>query len=272
MNKITQEFIKVKQNVIKNIILVLLFFSTIYVTFSDMASAQTFSANQIQLHFGSGYHFGGNGMDDTTRTMVELQHFSAYDYGDLFYFVDIYGDHKWDGASSRVGFYGELYGHMGLKSLGVPIDDGSFLADIGPGVGINAGADFLVSLYGVRASFKVPGFSLLTFGVYAYDNQIDPYGRALDTTYQATLIWDIPFKVGAQKFSTGGVIDWIGPQGAGVERQIYFQPEVRWDIGSALGGKENSLEAGLRYVHFNNKYGVKDVDDNAFSVFVTKKF
>lgn len=240
---------------------------------STSALAQTFSANQLQLHFGGGYRFGGNGAETTTRTMLEFQHFSAYTYGDLFFFADVYRDHQWDGTSNRVNFYGEGYAHLSAKSLeGIPFGEESFLADIGPGIGFNAGQDFLVAIYGARASFKVPGFSVLTFGVYAYDNQIDAYGRDLDTTYQATLVWDIPFAIGDQKFSTGGVLDLIGSQGVGVEEQIYFQPEIRWDVANALGQKAGSFDLGLRYVHFNNKYGVDGVDENAMSVFVSKKF
>lgn len=238
----------------------------------EQASAQVFSANQLQLHFGSGYRFGGNGAETTARTMVELQHLSIYEHGDLFYFVDIYGDHKWDGLSSRMGLYGELYGHVSAKSFGMPLDDGAFLADVAPGFGINAGADFLVGMYGIRTSFKVPGFKFLSLGLYAYDNQIDPRGRDLDTTYLAKLLWDVPFSIGDQKFSTGGSLNWIGPQGAGAERQISFQPEIRWDVANALGAKENSYDVGLRYVYFNNTYGVKDVDQNALSFFVAKKF
>ena len=235
------------------------------------ASAQFYQENSLGLFYGDGFRFGGNGIDETSRTMLEFQHFSAYNSGDLYLFFDSYRDHDWDGSSPRLDYYGEAYAHLSGKSLGLSFGDG-VLSDIGLGVGLNAGNDFLVGIYGARASFKVPGFSVLTLGAYAYDNIVDPFNRNLDTTYQVTLVWDAPFTVGSQKFSTGGVVDWIGSQGSGVAKQVYFQPEVRWDVGNALGQKEGSFLAGLRYVHFRNKYGVEGVNDNAVSAFLLKKF
>ncbi|MBS9717778.1 hypothetical protein ACFFUT_10350 [Pseudohalocynthiibacter aestuariivivens] len=67
------------------------------------------------------------------------------------------------------------------------------------------------------------------------------------------------FEVGSQKFSAQGFVDFIGDQGAGVDGQIVFSPQLRWDIGHAFGGAENKYNLGLEYTHFINKFGVTGV-------------
>jgi len=236
------------------------------------SGVQAFSTTEAQLHFGDGYRLERNGLDETARTTITLEHFTAFEHGDVFFFVDLFSDHDGPSTNTQSSHYGEIYGHLNGSALGLSFGESGFISDIGPDFGINQGDDFLVGLYGLRASFKVPGFNVFTFGVYAYDNVTDPFDRNLDTTYQATFVWNAPFEVGSQKFSAQGFVDFIGDQGAGVDSQIVFSPQLRWDIGHAFGGAENKYNLGLEYTHFNNKFGVTGVHENSVSVFIAMKF
>ena len=236
------------------------------------AQAEGFSFTEVQLHYGDGYLLGRNGLNETARTTITLEHFSAGKIGELFFFVDFFRDEDGPTTNTRSDQYGEIYGFLSGRNLGLSFGDSGIVRDAGIELGLNQGTDFTVLLLGPRVNFNVPGFSVLTFGVYAYDNIDDPFNRNLDTTYQATVVWVFPFQIGNQKFSTQGFVDFIGSQGSGVDNQILFSPQLRWDIGNAFGGKEGRLTLGLEYNHWENKFGVNGVDEDSLSVFLAAKF
>lgn len=224
-----------------------------------------FSAGEIQLHYGDGFHLGANGLHSTTRTTLTFEQYTLFDWGDLFYFVDLNKDHQ--GTGSKNSHYAEAWLHLSGKAMGLTFPEGAFVKDVGPDFGINHGEDFLVIAPGVRADLNVSGFSVLTAGAYVYNNVDDPYDRDLDATYQITFVWDYPFKIGNENLSIRGFADFIGEQGDGFESQIVFSPQLRWDVG-----KEGGTILGLEYTYYKNKYGVNDVDDNSVSVFAALKF
>lgn len=236
------------------------------------AMAEGFSFTEVQLHYGDGYRLGRNGIDETARTTVTLEHFSAGSVGELFFFVDFFKDHDGPSTNTESDQYGEIYGFLSGRNLGLNFADSGVIRDAGIELGLNQGTDFSVALLGPRVNFNIPGISVLTFGVYAYDNMDDPFDRNLDTTYQATLVWVIPFQIGTQKFSTQGFVDFIGSQGSGVANQVVFSPQLRWDIGHAFGGQEGRFTLGVEYTHFDNKFGVSGVDEDSASIFLAAKF
>lgn len=242
------------------------------------AQAQ-FSTTEIQLHYGDEYKLGRNAnfptFDNTTsRQTITLEHFSTNNIGDLFFFVDFFQDNDKlpDDSGTESDHYGEIYYHLHGSQFGLDFGDSSPVSGLDLGVGLNQGTDFSVALAGPRLNFDVKGFRVLSLGVYAYNNFVDPFSRSLDTTYQATIVWDYPFQLGSQKFLAKGFVDFIGDQGSGVEEQIVFSPQFRWDIGHAAGMKEDKLHLGVEYTHFNNKFGVRGVDENSYSVFLGFKF
>ncbi|WP_120500766.1 DUF5020 family protein [Roseovarius sp. EL26] len=247
---------------------------------SMAAPAQAdFSQTEIQLHYGDEYKMGRNAnfptFDNTTsRQTITLEHFSTNAIGDLFFFVDFFQDNdKLPNNSGRKSDqYGEIYYHLHGSQLGLDFGDSSPISGLDFGGGLNQGTDFSVALAGPRLNFDVKGFRVLSLGVYAYNNFVDPFSRSLDTTYQATIVWDYPFELGKQKFLAKGFVDFIGDQGSNVEEQIVFSPQFRWDLGNAVGMNENKLHLGAEYTHFNNKFGVRGVDENSYSLFLGFKF
>lgn len=51
----------------------------------DTSQAEGFSFTEIQVHQGDGYLLGRNGFNETARTTVTLEHFSAGYIGELFF-------------------------------------------------------------------------------------------------------------------------------------------------------------------------------------------
>ena len=234
------------------------------------AQAQGFSTTEIQLHYGDNYLLGRNGINETQRSTITLEHFSARKWGDVFFFIDNFKDG--DGTGRASDQYGELFVHFSGKNMGLSFGEDSFIKDVGLGLGVNQGTDFTVGLIGARANFNVPGFRVLSFGVYSYDTMTDPFGRDLDTTYQATVVWDRPFEVGNQKFQFKGFVDFIGERGGSVAEQVVFSPQIRWDAGHAMGQKPGKFNLGIEYTHFKNKFGVKAADENSASIFAAFRF
>lgn len=228
---------------------------------SGAASAENFSTTEIQLLYGEGFHLGRNGLGETDRLTATIEHFSTWAYGDNFFFIDVNRDY--DGTGSTSDEYGEYWGHLSAaKIFGYNFGDG-ILRDVNLGFGVNAGTDFVVGAVGPRVDLNVPGFDLFTVGLYAYNNIDDPFGRNLDTTYQATWVWNAPLvDKGRWKIWTQGFVDYIDDQGSGVDHQIVFQPQVRLDLGRLTGLQNGKVEAGLEYAFFKNKFGVTGVDDH----------
>lgn len=238
---------------------------------SGAAKAQL-STSEVQLHYGDGYRLGGNGLGTSTRSTVTFEHLSKRSYGDFFGFLDITRDYQeLNPATDKNTYYGEAFFHLSARTLGVNIPSDGLIADFGPSVGINKGEGVTFGLIGGRANLRVPGFRLFSFQAYVFETLEDPFGRNLDTTYQLTFSFDRPFELAGQKFLLKGFTDYIGARGLGTAPQHLIVPQFRWDIGYALGGRENRYALGLEFFHFNNKFGVRGVQDNALSAFLRIK-
>ncbi|UWQ35430.1 hypothetical protein K3555_22470 (plasmid) [Leisingera sp. M527] len=232
-------------------------------------TAQGFSATEVQTLYGDGFLLGRNGRNETSRATITIDHLTVRKWGDLFFFVDNFSDGEGSGRKSDQ--YGEIYLHFSGRNAGLSFGDG-LIKDVALGAAINQGTDFTVALIGPRVSFNVPGFRILSLGLYAYDTVTDPFNRDLDTTYQATLVWNRPFEIGNQKFLFKGFTDFIGERGSNVDSQIVFSPQLRWDAGHAMGKKPGVFQVGLEYTHFENKFGVSAADEDSVSVFAAFKF
>ncbi len=233
---------------------------------------QLYANTEVQLHYGEGYHLGRNGFDPTARTIVTFEHYGLHDWGDYLAFVDLNKDHDGPSTGRETDHYAEMYAHLNGNKLGLTFGERDMVRDFGPEIGLRHGTDYLVALYGVRADLNVRGFDYVNLGIYAFNNIVDPYGLDLDTTYSASLTWSAPFEVGSQKFSTQGYLEFIGDQGSGVDQQLTFSPQIRWDIGHVAGGEAGKFDLGFEYTYWRNVYGVTGVDDNSLSVFLATKF
>jgi len=144
-----------------------------------------------------------------------------------------------------------------------------FVRDVSLTMAVNAGVrstgpQTLVLLPGITADLAVPGFKFLTLGVFAYIDRSKFEGEefgARGTSFQVTPSWSVPFKLGRASFVFDGFADYIGEHGE-LEYQFLAQPQLKVDA-SPLWGKEGKLFVGVEWQVWQNKYGVRGLDESA---------
>jgi nucleoside-specific outer membrane channel protein Tsx len=241
-----------------------------------------FSTTEIQFLAGDGYNLGSSDAfpafaGENSAVTATIQHFDAWTYGENFFFFDI--SRETDGANNAE-IYGEFYSFLNLLSIAGAQPLGP-ITGIGPSIGVNIGSstgnsNFLAVLYGAQVNLQVPGFNVLNFQAYVYDNANDPFNRNLDTTYQLTSVWNIPINISDRvKLQFLGFADFIGTQdiagGGQLEQQFLTQPQLRLDLGNLLGGQPGWVSAGVEYTYWRNKFGVNNVDDSVVQALLVFK-
>ena len=238
------------------------------------------AAAQTEAHF----QYGGQTNPFTRETsgtfILTMQHASMWKYGDNFFFVDFVDDGGEDGFN-EMDAYGEWYSNLSLGRItGKDLGFGPF-ADFGVfgGVALGTDANFRQWLPGARVAWNLPRFIFLnTDFMYGIDG-----GRGLDggspPELEGRFVLDVngllPFNVGSLAFSITGHAEYAGATtnelGETVPASILAQPQLRWDVGRALGGSENGLYAGVEYQYWSNKLG-QDVDESLIQLLVVWGF
>lgn len=228
--------------------------------------SQGFSASDVQVLYGWTFHQPGVS-EDVPKSVVTFENSAAWSWGSSYLFVDVI--RSWSDADANAKeVYGEWYPSASLRHLvGKPPSQG-FVQDVSATLGINSGvvstgsAPFVL-LPGVTVNLKVPGFTFLSLGAYAYIDRGQFQGQPSDchaTTYQITPSWSLPFSIGGAKLKFDGFADFIG-QHANCEAMIVSQPQLKVDI-SSLWGDAGRLYLGVEYDYWHNKYGISGLEDN----------
>ena len=197
------------------------------------------------LH-GNTYELG-----DRERSILRIEHADGWKYGDNYLFFDVV-----DSNTVGTTLYGEVTPRFSLgKISGHDLSFGP-VQDVLLTGSINAGSNnYRAYLYGAAVDFKVPGFSYFQLNAYVRDDQNQP-----GTTWQITPVWLYQFNLGSLKFSLQGFIDYAGTEGAAV-RNLLVAPRLWLDLGS-LWDAPGHLEVGVEYLYWQNKYGVKGVNES----------
>lgn len=232
--------------------------------------------NSLSLLYGSDYKVDyGLGTDDSTRSVVTFEHVSGHSWGDVFMFADYLAS---DAGSDEL--YAEVSPRLSLGKLGGrdlsfgPVKDvlaaGTLeIANFDDPDGLTAtGPHFMNKLAGVGFDLEVPGFSFVQANVYHRENDDKADNQ------QLTLVWGLPFSLGGEQFLYDGFIDWAS---ASVDSHpsMNFTSQLKWDLG-ARWGQPKALYAGVEYVHWNDKFGIKDgtfgIDSNERNVNLLLKY
>lgn len=209
------------------------------------ASAQEWSATNVQVLHGSGFKLGPE-----TLGILTFEHASGWALGSNFFFFDVAGPFE-DGTS----IYGEWYTRLEWSKLGLTSKGKGLLQDASFAGSINAGTGFRAYLLGVTLHLKAPGFSFLDLDVMAYDDRSDD-----DVTFIVTPAWEAPFSVGATVWRFRGFLDVIGAEGERAS-QVLAQPQLLLDLGGTWGRKSRLL-LGIEYQYWRNKYGSRGVTES----------
>ena len=231
-------------------------------TFAISSQAAIWSSTEI--HYSSGDYLNfANDKHDATTSIITFQHASGHKYGKNFFFVD----HSRSDTGS--GFYGEWYSTFGLGAItGSDMSFGA-VKDLGLIAGFNfaPGSNSMYTLPGVSLALDFPGFAFANLDITGYNNIKTDGSRGEESSYMLDFNWAYPFKAGGLSWSVEGHAEYIAGRdlkdgSAKLEDWILMQPQVRLDLGEALGNEAGNLFVGIEYQYWKNKYGVKDKNES----------
>jgi hypothetical protein len=185
--------------------------------------------------------------EDSPTLVGTLQHFSVWRYGSNFFFADLSGGPELEVTDTQLGVYVEYspvfsLSRLGLiGSLGGPLRDVGFTAQVNGGWtpgGIGIGRVFLE---GVELAWSVPAFAVFNTQLLARQE------RGYHPSWQATWVYDVPFRLGAAAGELSGFMDVWRRTGNGPASMVMLaQPQVRVTLGSPEPG-DSFLQVGIEF-------------------------
>ena len=240
-------------------------------TFAISSQAEIWSSTEV--HYSSGDLDQVPGGEAKKTNIITFQHAGGHKYGDNFFFID--HSRVKNGKSE---FYGEWYSNFSLGAI--TGNDMSFGAvkDVGLISGFNFAPDVDSAWFlpGVSLALDLPGFAWANLDITAYNHLHGAEAGASsfkvideESSYMIDFNWAYPFKVGGLSWSIEGHAEYIAGRKqvnsfgtVELENWILAQPQVRMDLGEALGNEAGNLFVGIEYQYWQNKLGNKDVDES----------
>ena len=235
---------------------------------------------QTEAHFQYGSHTNPFTRESRGTIILTMRHASQWKFGDNFFFVDFLDDGNDDGFN-EMDAYGEWYSNLSLgKITGSRLAFGP-VADFGLLAGVALGTDynFRQWLPGARISWNLPPFAFLnTDLMIGIDGGRGAEGGS-PPELESRLVLDVngllPFSVGGLSFSIAGHAEYAAATtdefGGDEPASILAQPQLRWDVGRAVGGSANGLHMGVEYQYWSNKLGT-EVDESVVQLLVVWGF
>lgn len=211
---------------------------------STPASAeQLWSSFSLTYLNGSEYEVG-----DDDRQVVTVEHASGHSWGDNFFFLD-----RLKSSDGYTENYMELSPRLSLGSLsGRDLSFGP-VQDLLLAGTWESGEGFDNYLAGIGASLDLPGFRYFNVNLYQVNNENK------DDDQQLTLTWGLPFELGSAEFLYDGFLDWSTAESDHAS-EMNFTSQLKWNAGKLFGAK-SPVYVGVEYAHWNNKFGIKGVDE-----------
>jgi nucleoside-specific outer membrane channel protein Tsx len=223
---------------------------------SVSAGPPLFNFTAITLQEGSGFELG-----DDRRRILTLEHYSLWNWGDLYTFYDRTRNDD-DGDLSH---YGEISPRLSLAPLGLTTRT-PWTRDLLLAGTYEYGSDgYHAWLGGAGVTWDLPPFSHLETDIYYRDS------HGLDgATWQLTLVWALPFTTGPLHWTLDGYLDLRGAEGDS-HADANFNPQLKLDLGR-LAGWPGHLHTGVEYYHWQHKYGVAGVRERVLAPLVQLRF
>ena len=234
---------------------------------SGMARAQGWSATELQYQGGrslSEHPLSPSGF----QHILTLQHASGWEYGENFFFLDM---KCCAGSDANRDMYLEWYPYLSLGAVTGKDISWGLIKGIGPLGGLNWGAQSKVLKItpGFRLQLDIPAFSFANLDyLYMVDRNQGVAAGGAPKESNSHLIdfnWALPFEIGDGTFSLEGHGEWNSPRrnefGISLPHWILLQPQLRLDIGKALGRQPERFFAGIEFHVWINKFGFEDADE-----------
>jgi nucleoside-specific outer membrane channel protein Tsx len=247
-----------------------------------MAASQAMAGDLLLWQTNSlGYLYGKNfAINPSIQQTVTFEHADKWKYGDNFLFVDkIFYNGKEDRNKGPHAFYGEFSPRLSFGKIFDrrfeygPIKDVLLAMTYEYGEG-----DSEAYLIGPGFDLAVPGFNYFTLNFYRRQTEGPRPG---DGVWQVTPSWSYSIPVGNSNLLFDGYLDWVvdndqNSRGT-YHANLHFNPQLKYDLGKALGWGEKQFYVGTEYSYWKNKYGVEnssnlDTNQNTASLLVKVHF
>jgi len=223
------------------------------------SQAADWSSTNVQLLYGTNYA-DDFGIDDKSKAIMTIEHANGWKYGDNFMFVDI-ANLESTGTSHYAEFSPRLsFGKISGKKLAFGV-----VSDVLAAGTVEMGDGVRAYLLGVGFALDLPKFAFADINIYARKSYRDFAAQDTDTGGQVTIDWLLPFKLGTVDFAFEGFADYaFGEKGGTAPKanNLIAGPRLLVNLGSLVGGKPGSLQAGIEYQIWRNKFGIKGVDED----------
>lgn len=210
--------------------------------------------------YGENYALPANGSDSNQQNTITAEYAAKLQYGDFFAFADrtnndLDGNETYFEVSPRLSL-----GAVSGKKLEIgPIKDVLIATTWEGGEGFNN------YLYGFGFDLAIPYFQYAQLNFYKADND-----KNLNDDYQVTFTYGVPFKLASEDFLVDGFMDWSTTEDDHAS-ELNWTTQWKWNAGKHISPK-TKLYLGVEYSVWNNKYGIKDLNQNDVSALVKYHF
>lgn len=210
--------------------------------------------------YGENYALPANGSDSNQQNTITAEYAAKLQYGDFFAFADrtnndLDGNETYFEVSPRLSL-----GAVSGKKLEIgPIKDVLIATTWEGGEGFNN------YLYGFGFDLAIPYFQYAQLNFYKADND-----KNLSDDYQVTFTYGVPFKLASEDFLVDGFMDWSTTEDDHAS-ELNWTTQWKWNAGKHISPK-TKLYLGVEYSVWNNKYGIKGLNQNDVSALVKYHF
>lgn len=195
------------------------------------------------------------------QTTVTFEYAAKAKYGDFFAFAD---RTESDGQKAT---YAEVSPRLSLKdTVGLNLGNGfvkdvliSTTAELSDGT-----TNFNNYLYGIGFDLNIPKFQYASLNFYRVNNE------NTKDDWQLTAVYGVPFALGQEDFLIDGFLDWSTKEDDHAS-EMNWTSQVKWNAGKHIS-PDTRLYLGIEYSLWQNKYGVKNADENNVSALVKYHF
>lgn len=210
--------------------------------------------------YGENYEVGTE-----DRTTLTAEYAAKLKYSDVFLFVD----QQWDGNdddSTYLEFAPRLsLGEVSGQKLAFgPVKDVLVATTWEHNAGHGNNTEFNNFLYGVGFALDIP------YTQYANVNFYKASNDNTEDDYQMTITYAVPFKLGSEDFLVDAFLDWSTAEKDHAS-ELNWTSQYKWNVGKHIS-PETKLYVGVEHSVWNNKFGIKGVDQNDVSALVKYHF
>ena len=195
------------------------------------------------------------------QTTATFEYTAKLKYGDFFAFAD----RTESGGNSDTYFEASPRLSLGAVS-GKKLEAGP-VKDVLVATTWEGGKDMNNYLYGVGFDLAIPYFQYAQLNFYRANNDIQK------DDYQMTFVYGVPFKLGSEDFLIDGFLDWSTAEKDTVAHasELNWTTQWKWNAGKHIS-PDTRLYLGIEHSVWNNKFGIKDQNENNVSALVKYHF